>query len=250
MQNKSGLLLFLFILFFIQGWCQDSTAVTWTARTDKSNTGEYKLIFEAQIKPGWQLYGPDQDLSGTSSIELNFADSSFSYKAPIKAEGPGHKQPVALFNNLPFLLYNNEARLSVPLQIRGTVPARVFGSLTFYFGKADSFYSGNYAFSATLEGGVQSGTRIRISSFDLKHPVSNCGDTGTEGKGLLSIFLLGLLGGFIALLTPCVFPLIPLTVSFFTKRGGSPGSRPGSCFVVRIFHFHDLRLAQPSLSSA
>ncbi|RYG29255.1 MAG: cytochrome C biogenesis protein, partial [Chitinophagaceae bacterium] len=35
------------------------------------------------------------------------------------------------------------------------------------------------------------------------------------------MFLLGLLGGFIALLTPCVFPLIPLTVSFFTKQSQS-----------------------------
>ena len=38
-----------------------------------------------------------------------------------------------------------------------------------------------------------------------------------EKKGLLTIFLLGFLGGLIALLTPCVFPMIPLTVSFFTK---------------------------------
>lgn len=38
-----------------------------------------------------------------------------------------------------------------------------------------------------------------------------------EGSGLWRIFILGLIGGFIALLTPCVFPMIPLTVSFFTK---------------------------------
>lgn len=38
-----------------------------------------------------------------------------------------------------------------------------------------------------------------------------------ESKTLMGIFILGLLGGFLALLTPCVFPLIPLTVSFFTK---------------------------------
>ena len=36
-------------------------------------------------------------------------------------------------------------------------------------------------------------------------------------KSLWGIFLLGIIGGFIALLTPCVFPMIPLTVSFFTK---------------------------------
>ncbi len=60
--------------------------------------------------------------------------------------------------------------------------------------------------------------RIKIESFDINNPVNNCGDENTAGKSLTGIFLLGLLGGFIALLTPCVFPLIPLTVSFFTKQ--------------------------------
>lgn len=42
-----------------------------------------------------------------------------------------------------------------------------------------------------------------------------------EKSGLWTIFVLGFLGGLIALLTPCVFPMIPLTVSFFTKQGGN-----------------------------
>src|SRR4030095_3336217 len=129
------------------------------------------------------------------------------------------KHPVPLFDNASFLLFPGKAKLSIPLHIKGIVPARIFGSLNYYYGKEDSFYSGNYAFNTTLEGGVNTASRIRINSFNLKDPVSPCGDKSTAGKGVLSIFLLGLLGGFIALLTPCVFPLIPLTVSFFTKNG-------------------------------
>ena len=41
-----------------------------------------------------------------------------------------------------------------------------------------------------------------------------------EGVGLLMIFLLGLLGGLLAIFTPCVWPIIPMTVSFFLKKGG------------------------------
>lgn len=52
-----------------------------------------------------------------------------------------------------------------------------------------------------------------------------CGDGTGESKhvdkSLLGIFIAGLLGGFVALLTPCVFPMIPMTVSFFTKRSGN-----------------------------
>lgn len=58
----------------------------------------------------------------------------------------------------------------------------------------------------------------------------NCDDSEAsaapkKSKTLMGIFILGLLGGFVALLTPCVFPLIPLTVSFFTK--GSENKKKG-----------------------
>ena len=43
-------------------------------------------------------------------------------------------------------------------------------------------------------------------------------NAGTSDKSLLAIFLLGLAGGLLALLTPCVWPIIPMTVSFFLKR--------------------------------
>lgn len=52
-------------------------------------------------------------------------------------------------------------------------------------------------------------------------PVLECGETETADMSLWQIFVLGFLGGLTALLTPCVFPMIPLTVSFFTKRSES-----------------------------
>ncbi|HNQ00546.1 MAG TPA: cytochrome c biogenesis protein CcdA, partial [Bacteroidia bacterium] len=45
--------------------------------------------------------------------------------------------------------------------------------------------------------------------------------SGTGTQSIWGIFIAGMLGGFLALLTPCVFPMIPMTVSFFTKRSGS-----------------------------
>ena len=63
-----------------------------------------------------------------------------------------------------------------------------------------------------------------ICNVDLENPVKDCGEK-REDQTLWGIFLLGILGGFIALLTPCVFPMIPLTVSFFTK--GSENRKKG-----------------------
>src|SRR4029077_12966152 len=61
-----------------------------------------------------------------------------------------------------------------------------------------------------------------ITNGKFGPPISNC-NAGlvTEDKSIWAIILLGFLGGLVALVTPCVFPMIPLTVSFFTKRNES-----------------------------
>lgn len=60
---------------------------------------------------------------------------------------------------------------------------------------------------------------------ESKEPAASCEtiESVESSRSLWNIFALGFIGGLIALLTPCVFPMIPLTVSFFTKSGGSRG---------------------------
>lgn len=64
-------------------------------------------------------------------------------------------------------------------------------------------------------------------------------DCGTEqvkedsGNGL--VFVLGFLGGLIALLTPCVFPMIPLTVSFFTKGAANKAKGKRNAIIYGLF---------------
>ena len=70
--------------------------------------------------------------------------------------------------------------------------------------------------------------RADFSSEELWQPVDvqNEGSmeaTGTSSRSLWYIFFAGFLGGLLALLTPCVWPMIPLTVSFFLKKSGSRG---------------------------
>jgi len=65
-----------------------------------------------------------------------------------------------------------------------------------------------------------SSNRILISMIDLNNPVSSCGGTKTMGS-LWQLFFWGILGGLLSIFTPCVFPMIPLTVSFFTNKSGN-----------------------------
>jgi thiol:disulfide interchange protein DsbD len=64
---------------------------------------------------------------------------------------------------------------------------------------------------------IENTEKYNDKSVDLDNPSADCGEKKSEENSLWAIFLLGLLGGLIALITPCVFPMIPLTVSFFTK---------------------------------
>ena len=233
---KRSAILFLLFIFSLQLHAQDSSALTWHVSSVK-DVNNYQLIFKATIKPGWQLYGPDQDISGTVSMDLQFADSSIRAIKPFVSKSKSLKLNISLFDNAAFNLYETAATFTVPLNISGEIPAHLLGTLNFFYGRNDEFYSGNYPFTVELVGGVSSAARIRIPTIDLAHPVSPCGDMGTEGKGLLSIFLLGLAGGFIALLTPCVFPLIPLTVSFFTKKAVNHRKGLGHALLYGFFIF-------------
>jgi thiol:disulfide interchange protein len=64
---------------------------------------------------------------------------------------------------------------------------------------------------------VKCSTQLTSLSQDIK----------ASNNSLWRIFGLGFLGGLLALLTPCVFPMIPLTVSFFTKKGGDGNQKGG-----------------------
>jgi len=70
-------------------------------------------------------------------------------------------------------------------------------------------------------GPVVNGDRIdqKIASLveTYQKPLSACGGEGETKEGLLWTFIFGFIGGLLALLTPCVFPMLPITISFFTK---------------------------------
>jgi thiol:disulfide interchange protein len=217
---------------------QDSSAFKWNVSSKKIADDKYEVSFKTTATKGWQLYSPNQKISDVPSAQLLFSDSSIIVENIYKENGVNKSITSKIFDNASFKIYESDAEFIATIKIKGTVPANLIGTFKYTYGKAGEFYPLiAYSFSVPLEGGVASTTRIKIKSFDLKNPVSNCGDDSTEGKGLTSIFLLGLVGGFIALLTPCVFPLIPLTVSFFTKRAANRKKGIANAMLYGFFIF-------------
>lgn len=216
------ILSFFYSCLFLTVCSQDSASVVWEVKSDKLSKGEYRLVFTSTINAKWELYAPGQDISGIPSSALIFKDSSITITSPLAGLEGAKTINSAIFDNQPFKVYENRSSWSAVINIAGEVPSALLGVLQFTYGKGDEFYpSESYAFEVPLEGGVVLNNRIRLESVDLANPAQQCGIEKTEKKGSLwSIFFLGFLGGLVALLTPCVFPMVPLTVSFFTKKTG------------------------------
>lgn len=77
---------------------------------------------------------------------------------------------------------------------------------------------------------------LRVNSLDFKNPLTDCGTVAQKpNDDNLLVLGLGFIGGLIALLTPCVFPMIPLTVSFFTKGNKDKAKGKRDAFIYGFF---------------
>jgi thiol:disulfide interchange protein len=235
-------LLFLvsFFLLSFQTSAQDSLVVQWAVTSKKISTNLFELQLTGRIdkNKGKHVYLFSKTAEGLDSIAITFTDSAIVKTAAIQAKAGSILFTDPVFENKQVFIAQEEVTLVQQIKINGTVPANLKGTIVFATGGKEEFLPAQEAvFDVALEGGVSQKSRIKINSIDMNQPQVNCGDEGTEGKSLWGIFILGLLGGFIALLTPCVFPLIPLTVSFFTKRSGSRGKGIRNALLYGFFIF-------------
>jgi cytochrome c biogenesis protein CcdA/thioredoxin-related protein len=201
---------------------QDSTGAIkdWNITSKKTGDNQYELIIKGAIAGDWQVYAPNQIFFEVKTTELQFPDSGIVQIGDFVFESAPVKISSALFENIRVDVFEKELIWKARISISGTIPAQLQGILYYTYGKGNEFYpSTKHSFVIPLEGGVESNLQIKIPSIDINNPLNpGCGDDGTKNKSLLTIFLLGLLGGLIAFLTPCVFPMVPVTVTFFTKK--------------------------------
>lgn len=214
---------FLFLVMagvaFISTTAQDSTALyKWEVSSKKTGEGVYEISFSTTATQGYQLYAPNQELGGIKTVELLFPDSAITADPLFGETGTANRFASPIFDQTVVKVYEGSTTWTSRITIKGRVPATLQGSLTYFYGKGEEFSpDAPLAFSVALEGGEKV-AGSKVSAIDIHKPKAPCGDEGTTNKSLLTIFLLGLLGGLIALVTPCVFPMIPVTVTFFTKK--------------------------------
>jgi thiol:disulfide interchange protein DsbD len=226
------------MLFNIPLFSQDSAVYKWKVTSKKINDITYELIFSTTPSKEWRLYAPNQ-VADLTTTEIQFNDSTISHDEKF-AEASGVKTVSnTLFGAAKIYDTAAEWTISIHFKDKDSVPASLQGTLLYSYGKEPDFFypSTPFSFNVTLKEGNTSVIRIRIPAIDINKPVSNCGDSITKSKDLVTIFLLGLLGGLLALFTPCVFPMIPLTVSFFTNKNIKKNTGIGRASLYGFFIF-------------
>ena len=241
-----------FLSFRQQSFAQDSSAVvSWDFSAVKGANGNNTLVLHGKIKDGWRLYSTTMaDSLPNSRVVLDTTAKTSIGNIDEQGKPETVKEP--LFNNTATRSFENDITLQVhlkPVESGGYVKGKVVYMAIY----KDSVVGPNevpFRYAVASDGtlaiaGLQEGGGLNLTAVDLKNPVNSCGGTGTVtdtgtgagAPGLLRIFFLGILGGLIALFMPCTFPMIPLTVSFFTKRSGSRQKGIANAFLYGFFIF-------------
>ena len=224
---------FLFLLLFgcSFGIAQtDEDPVIWSHELIELSEGEYELVFRGKIMDGWHVYSQYTAEGGSLPSEFTFDGNGDGYELLGKTEeGPTINEFSEIFE-VEETFFKKEALFRQKIRLLDQDLSQLQVNL-FYQVCKEVCIPKEIDFYISLKGEEVALTTKQVDeasvalSSALKLDLQNK-ELLTEGNGLYSrnktgiwtIFGLGFLGGLIALLTPCVFPMIPLTVSFFTKR--------------------------------
>jgi len=199
--------------------------VEWKAKAVKTGDKTYDLVFEVAIKKGWYVYSQKNPEDGPLPTEFTFEEGGYQKNGEVK-ESDNVKEVLDKVFGMKVRKFNEKATFTQSVTVTDpTKPIKGYG--TFQTCDDTKCIKADFDFEFPIGGASTTTTTTNDAnvqgSFDSKRaidpksPVLNCGTSSQESDSYLWVFLMGLIGGFLALLTPCVFPMVPLTVSFFTK---------------------------------
>lgn len=193
-----------------------------------SNT-EYDVIFNAKLFKGWYLYSQYNPDEASLPLVISIAEGETGYNLKGKAD---EKTPFKKYSEVwekEEIVFKDKAIITQRIQLTNKditqIKLNFFGQVceTACINFDEPFTISLTKNPVDLKNTVDDKSKDLTQKLrlDLKNTHLLKDDSNSESEnssGLVSIFFLGFVGGLLALLTPCVFPMIPLTVSFFTKQ--------------------------------
>ena len=213
-------------------WCAFCSAqlepVTWKNSIESLGEARYRLHFEAQIATKWHLYSQYSNPEGAIPTEFKFTEEGVGYqRIGLVEESESVLEYDSVFE-MELTFFNENAQFYQEIII--TDSSLPFISVEIEYQACDDelciFRTEPFTFLISEEAewvapvvDEKSQQLSKALQLDLKGTELLQSSVATsESNALLQLFFLGFLGGLLALLTPCVFPMIPLTVSFFLKQ--------------------------------
>lgn len=237
-----GILITGLILISLSISAQIVTPVKWSFSSKQLNPAEVELTFRATIDKTWHLYSQETKPDGPLPTVFIFEESN-KYQTVGKVSEPSGKEEYDPVFEMDVKYFNDEAVFKQKIKVlskddfilKGTVEFQACDDKACIFDEKD--------FEFKIKGNPQSSPVAQVNTPADKKTVDTIvnvtdsasvlqgSDTsanketaeeikaGDENEGsLLGLFILSFLAGLAAILTPCVFPMIPMTVTFFLKE--------------------------------
>ncbi len=232
-----GVIFAIITLFSLVSFGQAEEFVTWSSSSKSLGNEEYEITISAELADTWHTYSQFMDMGGPLPTWITFEtgedfelvgvaeeSETTTYYEEVFGVDVVQFDEIAIFTQKIRRLNPNASQITgnVNYQICTDVDGKCIGPVDYTF--TLDLNSGTEDKDANVL--VADSSAISIipnpKNLNLHKPVNDCGGGGVNDEDKKSywwILLLGLGGGLVSLITPCVFPMIPLTVSFFTKGG-------------------------------
>jgi len=203
---------------------QDIEPVEWQYDVNKINDTEYNISFSASILEGWKLYSQFSPDEGALPTSFSFINNDSDFEADKLFNEDDY---IVGFDNvfkMNLYYYENEANFNQNVKLFDEDLNQIKVEIDYSSCDDELCIFRNETFNVILDNSiiVAESENVtledvrRYNALELDLDKSNYDSANfIEKSNYFEIFIFGLIAGFLALLTPCVFPMIPLTVSYF-----------------------------------
>lgn len=207
-------------------WANDIPK-SWTFQIEKRTATDINLHLKIVLPKDWYIYVKAGKNNDIDTLNFSFNDGKIVPSSIRKLVNETVVEDKIFTGKSRVLVRENEWILSFKFADPDKIPAILHANISYQLANAEYFLPENIDINIPINAdAIVSSGSLRIENFNLHDPVVNFSYKGASVDGeannsYLELFFLGFLGGILALLTPCVFPMIPLTISFFSKKTNS-----------------------------
>ena len=236
---KKIVFLLLVFLAFAKGNAQILDPVKWTTKIEKKSGNTYLLTFNGTIENEWHMYSQFTPDGGPLPMEVIFKNQKGNFTLVGKAKESKTRTAFNDIFGVNETFFEKKAQITQEITVTNLKITKIEVDLNYQVCK-DACINLEKKFTFDIPSAVVSASSVEsvvtvptdslkadtiVSPEEVKTEpvvapleVEKSDSKPASQRGLWSIFFIAFLSGFAALLTPCVFPMIPMTVSFFTKQ--------------------------------